>query len=527
MDQFKKFFLQKTYKFYLKIKFRFFLKPYLIAIRKRKKIKHNFMLLKFKLSNLHYNNKFFSDYIFKDFPINFEIFFRQYNMYRLIEPDKFNFHILKNDKIIYPLLKEQLLLLKNNNFKVNYFLSQSLFGIYCLIEFFRGIYVFLFILLNTIINLIKNKKHNDKYLYIKNFSSNQIIYNQENQNFRSWIEKKLKLENFKLVHDNQKHKNLFIYNRFLIPELISLKELIKFLFFFIKFNFFIFLDLVFFRYRQFSFYSEIIKLCCSLSKDKKELENSYFFFNTNAFFRPLNTYKLGMNVFYFEYSTNNILIYYEDEHYSLVKNSNKQTSDLFTLNNSCWENYIISDDIQKEQIQKNQILNAKFFNFGAIPFGPSKKIDNKLKLDNSSILIFDSIAFRNSFIFISNSPTSTYLDKNIIKFLNDIYLLNKKNSLYLKVKRDINLKYHSKKYLNYINNSNIKLLDHRYDPEEVIAKFDKVICMPFSTTALIAKKLGKKVCFYDVCGVHLEFDKIFGNIPIIRNVSELKKWSEN
>ena len=105
--------------------------------------------------------------------------------------------------------------------------------------------------------------------------------------------------------------------------------------------------------------------------------------------------------------------------------------------------------------------------------------------------------------------------------------MNKKNSLYLKVKRDINLKYHSKKYLNYINKSNIKLLDHRYDPEEVIAKFDKVICMPFSTTALIAKKLGKKVCFYDVCGVHLEFDKIFENIPIIRNVSELKKWSEN
>ena len=69
-------------------------------------------------------------------------------------------------------------------------------------------------------------------------------------------------------------------------------------------------------------------------------------------FRPLNTYKLGMNVFYFEYSTNNILIYYDDEFHSLVKNNNKLTSDLFTLNNSCWENYIISDDIQKEQIQK-------------------------------------------------------------------------------------------------------------------------------------------------------------------------------
>ena len=150
-----------------------------------------------------------------------------------------------------------------------------------MIEFFKGIYIFLFILLNTIINLIKNKKNKDKYLYIKNFSSNQIIYNQENRNFRSWSEKKFKLENFNFVHDNQKHKNLFIYNRFLIPELISLNELIKFLFFFIKFNFFIILDLIFFRYRQLSFYSEIIKFCCSLSKDK-ELK-IHISFNTNAF----------------------------------------------------------------------------------------------------------------------------------------------------------------------------------------------------------------------------------------------------
>ena len=66
----------------------------------------------------------------------------------------------------------------------------------------------------------------------------------------------------------------------------------------------------------------------------------------------MNTYKLGMNVFYFEYSTNNILIYYEDEHHSLVKTTITNFR-FVTLNNS-WENYIISDDIQKKQIQKNQ-----------------------------------------------------------------------------------------------------------------------------------------------------------------------------
>ena len=89
-----------------------------------------------------------------------------------------------------------------------------------------------------------------------------------------------------------------------------------------------------------------------------------------------------------------------------VENNNKQTSDLFTLNNSSWENYIISDEVQKDKIQKNQLINAKYLNFGPIPFGPSKKINIDLKIDNSSILLDDLLKIRQSefeFNFIHSS----------------------------------------------------------------------------------------------------------------------------
>ena len=70
--------------------------------------------------------------------------------------------------------------------------------------------------------------------------------------------------------------------------------------------------------------------------------------------------------------------------------------------------------IYKKSKFKKSNFKCKIFNFGAIPFGPSKKIDNELKLDNSSILIFDSIAFRNSFIFNSNV---NLLNKILLNFL--------------------------------------------------------------------------------------------------------------
>ena len=528
MFKLKKKFTDKINKFFYKLKFRFFLKDYLVAMRKRKKFKNNFMLLKHDISDINYSfSNYFTKRIFKNIPIGVEVFFKQYNIYRLIEPDKFNFYLLKSKKIIYPLSNEQILLLEKNNYKVNFLLSKFLFQLYCLVEFIRGLAIFFLILFKSILNLILKRKYNKKYIYIKNLSSNQILsFSTEKNNFKLWIENKLNLNDFNLIHDNKKCKKLFIFNKFLIPEIYQFKEIIKFLYLFFKYNFFIFLDLLFLRSKQLLIYSEIIKLCCSLSKNKEELTSSYFFFNTNAFFRPLSTYALGKNVFFFEYSTNNRLIYYKDNKNILVRDVNKKTADLFTLKNSSWDNYIILDDDQKNRIQKHQLINAKYYNFGPISFGSSKTLDIDFK-KNDSILVFDSIAYRKSHTSNFNALSATYIEENIIKFLDDISKLDEKNVFYLKVKRSSKNKHYSKKYLNYINKGNFKLLDYRYNPEDVIGRFKKIICLPFSSTAHIALKLNKKVCFYDVCGIHQDFDDIFKNIPIIRSFQELKKWNKD
>ena len=487
-------------------------------MRKRKIIKNKLAIIKSEISEINYNfKKYFIENIFNDLPINFSVFFGQYNMYRNIYITKINKILLKKETIIYPLTNEQIKILQKYNYVINIFLSKFLIFIDCIIELFQGILFFLITLSKSISNLITFRKFNKKYIYIKDMNENQInSVDSFDNNFKFWIEKKLNLSGHILVHNNPVCKKKFIYNRFFIPELYSLKEISKFLFLFLKFNIFVILDIIFLRFSHLLIYSEIIKLASSLSVRNEDLKNSYFCFNTNPFFRPLYTYGLGKNVYYFDISINDLPIYYEKKELTYNANVKKLT----------WENYLLWNEDHKKTIQDNQKLNANYKILGPISFGPSKHLSSDIKPINS-ILVFDTIAFRRSFLSSHNYYCYTYMDYNILKFLNDINNLEQKNSLYLKTKRNFNRKIYSKKYIKFIHKSNFKLLDYRYDPEELIMKFDKIICLPFSSTAYIAKKFNKRVCFYDVCGIHKDFDIYYKDIPIIRSFSELQKWCIN
>lgn len=504
--------------FFYKIKFQLYLRDHLTVMRNREIIKNKLAIIKSEIAELNYDFKnYFIENIFNNLPINFPIFFGQYNMYRHIYPTKINKILLKKKKIIYPLRDEQIKILKKYNYEINTFLSKFLIFLACFVELFRGISFFLIFLGKSILNLISFRKFDKKYIYIKDMNQGQLnSINSFNRNFKFWIEKKLNLNDYNLVHNNPVCKKKFIYNKLLIPELYSLKEILKFLFLFFKFNIFVFLDIIFLRFSHLLIYSEIIKLASSLAIKKEDLKNLHFFFNTNPFFRPLYTYGLGKNVYYFDISINDQPIYYEKKELPYNANVKKLT----------WENYIIWNDDHKKVIQDNQIINANYKILGPISFGPSKHFFSDMKSDNS-ILVFDSIAFRRSFLSSHNYYGCTYIDYNILKFLKDINNLSQNNFIYLKTKRNMDKKIYSKKYKKFITKSNFKLLDHRYDPEEVILKFKKVICLPFSSTAYIAKKFNKKVCFYDVCGIHKDFDNYYKDIPIIRSFSELQKWSQD
>ena len=500
------------------LKYRFSLRKYLSCMRNKKKFVNKLDYVKSEIVDIKYNFKeYFTQNIFTNLPITFEIFFNQYNLFRNIRSEYFNFNVLQNGKVSYPLTFQQIKVLEKNNLKVNKIFSKILLISNGFFEFVKGLFIFLIIIYQTILNIIFKKKFNENYIYVKNLSKLQILsMDKIKKNFFDWATNILKLTDYKLIHNNSSCKKNYIYNKFFIPELNSFKELIIFIFLFFKFNFYLFLDVFFLRFSQFLIYSELIKFSCSLSKNKEILSKSYFLFNTNAFFRPLYTYSLGSNVYFFEYSTNNKRVYYE----------NDLIYDQFNLKNLTWNKYILWNEQHKKFFQKNQIINAEYLLCDHISFGTSKNFELNIDSKNS-LIVFDSAPFRKSIASFRNFSVKTYDVDKIIKFHEEILKLKNNKNFYIKIKRENIDNKHSKKYNYFLKNSRYQKLDPAFDPEEVISKFDKIICHPFSSTAFIAKKLNKDVCFFDVCQIHKDFDDYHKGIKIIRNLDELQNWYDS
>ncbi len=506
-------------RFLYKIKFNFYLKDYLKLMRFRKKTKNSIGILKSKIFDIEYNfDKYFTNKIFNDLPIDFSIFFRQYNFLRFINPVKINFFILKIKKFYYPLTNEQIKFLKKNGFYINSLISNLLFFVFAIEELFKGLLFYLIINLNFILKFIKFERINSYELFIHNLSKNQILsFNKVSHNIQNWVKSKFNINNHTLVHNNRYCKNQYKFSRLFLPDLNKLSEILKFNFYFFKYLFFILIDLLFFRIKQISIFSEIVKLSCALSKEKDYYKNSYFFFGEIPFFRPLYTYSLGKNVFYIEHQFKINSIYLKDE----IKD--KQ----IYWKNLTWNNYILWNDDQKNFIKKNQIINAKYHILGPISFGSLNFYEKNYKFQKS-ILVFDVIPHRRSYTANHNTFAPIFHENNIIKFFSDIYKLSDEYSLYIKPKRIQFLKIFSKKYNYYLkNNTKFNILSPEYSPVDMIKRFDKIICYPFSSTAYIAKEMNKKVCYYDVVGIHEDFGHIINGIPIIRNFSDLQKWSKN
>ena len=216
-------------------------------MRNKKKIVNKLDYVKSEIVDIKYNfKKNFTQHIFKNLPISFEIFFNQYNLFRNIRSEYFNFILLQNGKISYPLTSQQIKVLEKNKLKVNKIFSKILLISNGIFEFVKGLLIFLIIIYQTILNIIFRKKFNEKYIYVKNLSKLQILsMDKLKNNFFDWVTNILRLTDYKLIHNNSSCKKNYIYNKFFIPELNSFKELIIFICLFLKFNFYLFLDIFF------------------------------------------------------------------------------------------------------------------------------------------------------------------------------------------------------------------------------------------------------------------------------------------
>ncbi|MCX5714176.1 MAG: polysaccharide biosynthesis PFTS motif protein, partial [Candidatus Omnitrophica bacterium] len=125
-----------------------------------------------------------------------------------------------------------------------------------------------------------------------------------------------------------------------------------------------------------------------------------------------------------------------------------------------------------------------------------------------------------------------YTPKTTIQFLLDIHAVLESFGavMCLKRKRKIGRLAHPK-YRHFVEKfedlGNIITIDPATSALRLIEGCVAVISMPFTSTAIIARELGKSSCYYDPSTLIQPDDRAAHGIEIIRGPAELKKWLKN
>lgn len=264
-----------------------------------------------------------------------------------------------------------------------------------------------------------------------------------------------------------------------------------------------------------SFISKIINL-----NKGRGIAVQYLFHNSNWIYRPLWTYtaeKYNSEIYFYFYSTN----------IERFKKADKVNRIVNSWNLISWSNFLVWDQFQFDFVTKNSVypINAKIM--GPISFVFSEI--ERLEVPPNSVAVFDVQPVRSTYYNILGLDQEYYVPEVANAFLADVIetitLLN--FPIAFKPKRNIGKLAHYK-YVNAINRISKEYDFLNIDPsipaEMIISKSKAVISMPFTSTALVGKHLGKPSIFYDPSGLILKDDPAAHGIRVINNKGDLKDW---
>lgn len=255
-------------------------------------------------------------------------------------------------------------------------------------------------------------------------------------------------------------------------------------------------------------------------QDCEKLAREYLFHNSGWIYRPLWTYEAeikGSRILFYFYSTN-CESFKKAEGYPIQANSWQ------VLN---WQYYLVWDQYQADFIHRSVSNETNTKIVGPIWFSSSPK--ELYEIPKRAIAVFDVQPVRDSLYQTLGIPFEYYIPNTSCRFVNDIYKTAIENNciVVLKRKRKINRLAHYKyqKFLeSFDGNPNFISIDPEVSAIRLIEKSKAVISMPFTSTALYGRDLGKPSVYYDPLGIIQKDDRAAHGIPIITGPQELSEW---
>lgn len=192
-----------------------------------------------------------------------------------------------------------------------------------------------------------------------------------------------------------------------------------------------------------------------------------------------------------------LMFWYSNNSRQIISKSERQSqlSDYSYLNNKHIDIHFVWTSKWAKELA--EITNSQVFAIGPILFKKidSRKVDFAVKKKEKIITVFDVTPKEKSV------PTSFYSTINMIDFIKSIISAvdksNHKFVIQLKNKRRFN-KEDSRNYRKFLKtvNNRITIISPNSDVEEVVIESDLVICVPYTSPALIAQKYRIPVVYY-------------------------------
>jgi polysaccharide biosynthesis PFTS motif protein len=252
----------------------------------------------------------------------------------------------------------------------------------------------------------------------------------------------------------------------------------------------------------------------------ERLARDYLFHNSGWIYRPLWTYeaeKRGSRITFYFYSAN-CEGFKRPEGYSPL---------VYGYQAMNWPYYLVWDEYQADFVRRTIGDKANISVVGQIWFSTSA--EEMPKFSGRGVAVFDVIPHRSSSYQTMGAEFEFYVPETCIKFLHDIQQIAKDAGYMMlwKRKRKIGSLAHPR--YRYISErlsecENVTIVDPDISAYRVIEASTCVVSMPFTSTALIARELGKPSCYYDPTGLIQKEDGAAHGIVIIRGVEELTRW---
>lgn len=246
----------------------------------------------------------------------------------------------------------------------------------------------------------------------------------------------------------------------------------------------------------------------------------YLFHNSSWFYRPLWTYEaesLGARVTLYFYSTN-------------VEAMSKGGSPApvgYGWRASSWPCYLVWDEWQERFVRRA---------VGSVPcvkvVGPVSFVAQDKEFVRpvcTAVAVFDVAPFRPSYFQTLGIASDYYAGDSAIAFISDTQVVTNKLGLQMlwKRKRHFGAVTHPRYRRAAASVSvarNVEDVDPMVAAARIIEVAAAVVSFPFTSTALIARRLGKPSCYYDPTGTVDPEDPAAHGIPVVRGQKQLAQW---